>query len=717
MGKAAKSSRKFAASGKLKQSIQSRKKHQQLRKKIEGRRGTHGKGKRRVTSEENGDDDDDEEKVVAEEAKKAGKDVKKMTVSDLLGAEFMDDDDDDDDDDAEEDEDDAAGDKFSADEDEEDVADDQSFASIDDLEVDQGAAHMFELAQLAEKDPEFYKYLQENDRELLEFNATQGSDNEMDEDEEDDGMDEENDGDDEGDEGDELPILTTDILKTWQRALLEHRSLRALRKLLIAFRSAVHMNEDDQVLLWRIDNAAVYLKLVTTSLRYTPIVLAHHVPYKTLSNGKFKQPTQSTKQKALQKLTLSYFNNVVYLIPQLTDSETLRLALTESAKILPYVVSSRKAVKAYLKASPDKCLDLWSTGEDNVRIAAFLAVRRLASSTESSIVDLVLKSTYLALVRACKSTSTYRLPSITLMKNSACELFCMDHGATYQHAFGYIRQLAILLRGGMKTKTKATYRQVYNWQYAHCVDFWALVLGRACDSQAQLERAGQESELQPLIYPLVQVSLGAIKLISNSRSYPFHLHIARSMLHLTRHTRTYIPLAPYLLPVISSTLTASGKPKSSTLRPLEMETHIRAPAQYIKTRVYVAGLVEETIFILAEWLGSGPVHRSVAFPEVIVPIVVALRRTLKNCKELGKEAGMVKGLVERVEESAKWIDQLRAGINFGPGKMGEVEQWEANVKIEESPLGKYLKVQQKTREKRKRMIDKANQGEDEILED
>ncbi|KAG1744451.1 Noc2-domain-containing protein [Suillus lakei] len=694
MGKAAKSSRKFAASGKLKQAIQSRKKHQQMQKKIQGRRGAHGKGKQQAVTEEDGSDDNDEKEAKGV-PKKAGKEIllqcEEMTVEDLLGAEFMDDDND-----AGEDEDDAGGDELSADGDDEDIADDQSFASVDDLE-DQGTTHMLELAQLAEKDPEFYKYLQENDHELLEFTATQGGRDEMED--EDDVMDEADDDDDEA--GEEVPILTTDVLKTWQKALLEHRSLRALRKLLIAFRSAVHMNEDNQVLLWRIDNAAVYTKLVTTSLRYTPIVLAHHLPYKTLPNGKFKQPTQSAKQKALQKLTLSYFNNVVHLIPQLTDPETLRLALTESAKILPYVVSSRKAVKTYLK----KCLELWSTGEDDVRIAAFLAIRRLASSTEDSIVDLVLKSTYLALVRACKSTSTYRLPSITLMKNSACELFCVDHGATYPHAFGYIRQLAILLRGGMKTKTKEAYKQVYNWQYAHCVDFWALVLGRACDAHAQAERGGQESELRPLIYPLVQVSLGAIKLISNSRSYPFHLHIARSMLHLTRHTRVYVPLTSYLLPIISSTLTVSGKPKSSTLRPLDMETHIRAPAQYVKTRVYAAGLVEETVFLLAEWLGSGPVHGSVAFPELIVPIV------------LGKEAGMVKGLLERVEDCAKWVDQSRSGINFGPGKMDEVEQWEANVGIEESPLGKYLKVQRKSREKRKRMIDKANKGEDEILED
>lgn len=51
---------------------------------------------------------------------------------------------------------------------------------------------------------------------------------------------------------------------------------------------------------------------------------------------------------------------------------------------------------------------------------------------------------------------------------------------------------------------------MYNWQYVHCIDFWALVLGRACDRQVEGER-GRESELRPLIYPLVQVSLGATK--------------------------------------------------------------------------------------------------------------------------------------------------------------------------------------------------------------
>ena len=63
-----------------------------------------------------------------------------------------------------------------------------------------------------------------------------------------------------------------------------------------------------------------------------------------------KGPTQTPKWKTLQKLVLSYFYNVVHLISQLSDTEMLRLTVSESSKLLPYVMSSRKALKVYLKA-------------------------------------------------------------------------------------------------------------------------------------------------------------------------------------------------------------------------------------------------------------------------------------------------------------------------------------------------------------------------------
>lgn len=132
------------------------------------------------------------------------------------------------------------------------------------VHLDEGQAHLLELSKLAEKDPEFYKYLQENDRELLEFNPDAG------------GEDEDMADEDMGGEEEKTPTLTKEHLRQWQKALLEvyppalincgltlipsenpqHRSLRALRKLLIAFRAAAHMNEDDQVVAWSISSSS-----------------------------------------------------------------------------------------------------------------------------------------------------------------------------------------------------------------------------------------------------------------------------------------------------------------------------------------------------------------------------------------------------------------------------------------------------------------------------
>lgn len=74
---------------------------------------------------------------------------------------------------------------------------------------DEGDTHLVELSKLAEKDPDFYKYLQENDRELLEFKLdgdVQG--------EEDEAM-----------EQDQTPVLTKEVLQRWQKALLDVRVL------------------------------------------------------------------------------------------------------------------------------------------------------------------------------------------------------------------------------------------------------------------------------------------------------------------------------------------------------------------------------------------------------------------------------------------------------------------------------------------------------------
>lgn len=116
--------------------------------------------------------------------------------------------------------------------------------------------------------------------------------------------------------------------------------------------------------------------------------------------------------------------------------------------------------------------------------------------------------------------------------------------------------------------------------------------------------------------------------------------------------------------------------------------------------------LEESTYLLAEWLATRSVQGSIAFPEVVVPLLVMLRRALKKASG-GREAAVVKGLVERVEEGARWTEERRRTVTFGPKAMDELRLWEAKLEWEEAPVVKYVKSQRKIREKRKKLVDKV----------
>ena len=170
---------------------------------------------------------------------------------------------------------------------------------------------------------------------------------------------------------------------------------------------------------------------------------------------------------------------------------------------------------------------------------------------------------------------------------------------------------------------------------------------------------------------------------------------------------------------ILTSATSISKPKSSTLKPPDFELTIRAQTQYLKTRIYAEGLVEETCYLLAEW---GAVSQSsVAFPETVVPITVALKRTIKEAKAanagVAKAVGGIKTLVERLEEGAKWVKERRASVAFSPADRSEVDRWQRSVKIAETPVGKYATVLRKAREKRRALLEKAREGHGEYVDE
>ncbi|KAG0196918.1 Nucleolar Complex 2 protein [Mortierella sp. GBA30] len=721
MAKAKKSTIKFQKNH-LKTAIEQRRKKQkatQIYKKRNPKKFGRGAGGPNGGSNDNNDEDQEEaEEEEAEKNESGDEKTKDMGVDEFFNNDL------------------------DSEDDEEPESDNEDFAGIDTIvEGDDGsdmetpmptkqtvaqkekqaakeeAAHKIQLEALKEKDPEFYKYLQENDKELLDFDGEMEDlvSEEEDEDEEGEGNeDEDMEGSDEEMEKPEpkkkskkveveeeetmdgVPLVTKSMVAAWQSALVEKHSLRALRRLLLAFRAGAHLHdsEDNRAYAYKINSPIVFNKLVVTCLKHVIPTLDHHLPIQTTTGGKPKPVNSGSKYTTLQPLIKSFLQNTLFLLKELTDQEMIYFVIRESEKAIRYLVGFPKIAKDLLK----HLLFLWSSASDRVRIISFLTIRTMCLQLGPNYLDLALKGVYLTFVRYAKTTTMHTLPNLHLMQNCVAQLYGMDYERSYQHGFVYVRQLAIHLRNAVLVKTKESYKAVYNWQYLHCLGLWAQVV-----STHALNNAGQPTALHTLIYPLVQVSLGALRLIPTSTYYPLRFQIIRNLIQLIENTGTFIPLAPFLFEVLEGgEMKRPGR--KGTLKPLEWDLGFKCSKDYKGSRVYQDGTGEQVYELMTEYYAL--FSTSISFPELAIPAIVQLKRFVKK-SSLVKLTKQFAGLVEKLEQNSRFVESERNKADFSPSDAAGVSGFLRDQDKEKTPLGSYWKGVKRSVMAKRKMIEEA----------
>ncbi|KAM7193579.1 Noc2p family protein [Naviculisporaceae sp. PSN 640] len=590
----------------------------------------------------------------------------------------------------------------------------------DDVMEDVGTGMTKEaMDELKEKDPEFYKFLQENDPEALEYDDNadfaeidelSGSDQEDEQPKKKQKKDKKA-AQKEEEEGDEL---TQAMVARWKKAIEETHSLRAARQVVIAFRCAAHLHEDDEDSRpkYTITNPNAFNDILVVALKQIPEVLNHHVPVKESASGKVYVNTETKKFKTLSMLVRSFATSINHLLGTLSDEATLKLTLSSIQPLLPYLLNFRKLLKNMVKT----VVAFWSqsASTDTTRITAFLVMRRLIVIGDKGIREAVLKATYQGLVQGSRVTNHNTIQGINLMKNSAAELWGIDQALGYTTAFHFIRQLAIHLRNSIVHNQNDAFRNVYNWQYVHSLDFWSCVLSEHCSPLKEAE-SGKESQLKLLIYPLVQVTLGAMRLIPTSLYFPLRFQLMRSLLRLSRATDTYIPLASALLEVLNSN--EMKKPaKSSTLKQLDFAVAYKAPKSYLKTRVYQDGVGEQIIELFSEYFVLW--SKNIAFPEFALPVIISLKRWLKESRKIskgnknGKFASSLALLVQKLEMNAKFIEEKRAKVDFAPKDRKQVDAFLKDLDWEKTPLGAFVVGQRTMRTEKQKIMEAARKDEE-----
>ncbi|KAI9889244.1 MAG: Nucleolar Complex 2 protein [Vezdaea aestivalis] len=599
--------------------------------------------------------------------------------------------------------------------------------SEDEGESKEVNTHASDLKDLKEKDPDFYKYLQENDPEVLGFGADaapKGMKAKKTQKKKANVQDPESDEEeafiipsDSGEEGKEdnsdmkcdRTEVTIEIVKKWETAMREEKSLRSMREMILAFRAAVHAgDEKDKGFKYSVSSPNVYHELLLSTLINVPEVLHYHLPPQvTKTKKKNRIATETKKFRTLSPLLNAHAASIELLLTTLSDEKSLNGTLVHLKTLLPYILPFPKVMKKMIGT----IVDVWSQSstKPTTKINAFIVLEELAIIADPSLRESLLKTVYQGMVRGSRSTSSHTLEGINIMKNTSARLWGIDPVVGYKTGFLLIRQLASHLRSSISTPTKDSYKAVYNWQYVHSLDFWSRVLSLSCNTLLEAQ-TGSPSPLRPLIYPLTQITLGAARLIPAPSYFPLRFHLIRSLDRLGASSETFMPLAPLVLEVFSSPLlNKPGKP--STLRPIPLTTTLRAPAVQLKTRVYATTIGSEAADLLAEVLH--PWAKNIAFPELALPVSVALSRWLKAVgkKESGNSNGelnaRVKVVTDKIAANASWVEVQRARVRFAPDAKDEVAAFLRDEDVEKSPLGAFVKGVRARREEREKELEQA----------
>ncbi|CEP64095.1 mRNA-binding ribosome synthesis protein NOC2 LALA0_S10e02146g [Lachancea lanzarotensis] len=574
------------------------------------------------------------------------------------------------------------------------------------------------MANLAEKDPEFHKYLQENDKALLEFQGTNPLDGISDGGEEDE-------EDDEAEEEPELEVGKTNkdssqtvevdlkMVKKWKKELSAASvSVKLIRNIVSAFKAAVNANKEELVDSYKfaVIDAKAFQELMFVALQYMPAAIVKAHPYKIV-RGSRTLPNNGSVNK-IATVFKSHAGSMLTMLHDITNTESAVLVLHSLNQILPYFLSHRRVVKEIIKV----IVELGATTRDlETQVAAFAFLNNASREFKKSLLDTVLKTTYSSFIKSCRKTNIRTMPLINFQKNSSAELFGIDEVLGYQVGFEYVRQLAVHLRNSITASTKKSartnpadaYKVVYNWQFCHSLDFWSRVLCAQCNSEKE---NGKESYLRQLIYPLVQVTIGVIRLIPTAQFFPLRFYLIRSLIRLSQNTGVFIPIYPLLGEILSSTAFSKAPKKKSTLPAFDFDHNIKCNQGYLGTKVFQDGLGEQFVELVCEYFVL--YCKSVSFPELTTPAYIGLRRYIKASKN-SKFNKQVSNVLEKIKQNSDYILNKRSEIDFGPTNRSEVERFLNDVPWNKTPLGSYVQVQREVREEKAKILRESLEEEDE----
>lgn len=470
--------------------------------------------------------------------------------------------------------------------------------------------------------------------------------------------------------GDELEtpgsiLVTKDMVFNWEKQLQNENSTKALKCVLMALRAAVYRcktatpNVEDTVAYkYTVEEGPIFERLITMTLTQVPQVLAHRLELKTpLTKTQMDSFLQTNSFNKMRSLLKSYLQSLLVLNEANLDSSMQLFILKQSAKSAKFACMFPSIAKRMLKQA---VTNFAGQATPEIRVNSFILLRHIAVSVPSVYLEKVLRTVYTAYLRAWSAASAQTWETLTMMMDCYCELLQLDDELAYKIGFTYIRENAMILRNAIVQKTKTAHDKLYSWSFIGSVRLWSKYLAFQCQRKAG-KQSGRDAKMhEMLVYPLVQVVQGAIKVLPTVRYLPFRFHCVRILLELQESTQIYIGLATSLLQVLAfSDIRTKGRP--SSLKPIDLRYLIKTGKIYLGTAVLRDSVLEELHYLLLAY--SAKMSSKIYYPEVAIPILHALKSTIKHSLAPHKHAKIYQQLIKQMEANMDAISKKRQELS------------------------------------------------------
>ena len=178
----------------------------------------------------------------------------------------------------------------------------------------------------------------------------------------------------------------------------------------------------------------------------------------------------------------------------------------------------------------------------------------LCDIAETGEFDYVLKTCYLGFLGVAKANNKSSYDRIQLLMENIVYLLQKNKNseAGYKNVFLFLRKLSIELNRTILDKKWNSIKNIYNWQVINSLFLWFKVIENSYSSTKEDKKLSEEYKL--LTFPLIQITLGVIRLHNVSEFFPLRIHLLEKLISLSEKSGIFIPIGQYILEILQSNI-------------------------------------------------------------------------------------------------------------------------------------------------------------------